>query len=249
MEKSDFIVAGFPCQRFSCTLGQARGLADPRTHLLTEAVRVIHLIHRRRGHCGWLIENVNATDHSIDSVRRDFNEVVKHLLGEGVAYDAILVGSYAHKYRRYHWQNLIPGPLLHEMVEKRFLMRSVDQQVQDVLEPKRFARTCQHNRAPGPHTVNIPGRPPKAFATFVTVADSHAYSAGGQSLVLGATGFSAPAAVERETAMGFMRGTTLLDPPYSEAEHRVLLGGTIDLFAMTSLVGAAKAFQTEILTV
>jgi len=28
-----------------------------------------------------------------------------------------------------------------------------------------------------------------------------------------------------------------------------LLGGTIDLFAMTFLVGAAKAFQTEILTV
>jgi hypothetical protein len=48
--------------------------------------------------------------------------------------------------------------------------------------------------------------------------------------------------------MGFMRGTTLLDPPNSEAERR-LLGGTIDLFAMTFLVGAAKAFQTEILTV
>jgi hypothetical protein len=165
-----------------------------------------------------------------------------------VAYDAISVGSYAHRYRRY-WQNLIPGPLLHELVEKRFLMRSVDQQVQDVLEHGRFAQTCQHNRSPGPHTVNIPGRPLKAFATFVTVADSHAYSAGGQSLVLGAEGFSAPVAVERETAMGFIRGTTLLDPPNSEAERRRLLGGTIDLFAMTFLVDAAKAFQTENLTV
>jgi hypothetical protein len=134
MEGPDLIVAGFPCQGFSHASGQARGLADPRTHLLTEALRVIHLIHWRRGHCGWLIENVDATDHPIDSVRRDFNEVVKRLLGEGVAYDAISVGSYAHRYRPY-WQNLIPGPLLHEMVEKRFLMRSVDQQVQDVLEP------------------------------------------------------------------------------------------------------------------
>jgi hypothetical protein len=96
------------------------------------------------------------------------------------------------------------------MVEKRFLMRSIDQQVPDVLELGRFAQTCQHNRSPGPHTMNIPGRPLKAFATFVIVADSHAYSAGGQSLVLGAEGFSAPVAVERETAMGFMRGTTLL---------------------------------------
>jgi hypothetical protein len=62
---------------------------------------------------------VDATNHPINSVRRDFNEVVKRPLGEGVAYDAISVGSYAHKYRRY-WQNLIPGPLLHEMVEERF---------------------------------------------------------------------------------------------------------------------------------
>jgi site-specific DNA-cytosine methylase len=119
MEKPDLIVAGFPCQGFSRASGQARGLADPRTHLLTEALRVIHLIHRRCGHCGWLIENVDATDHPIDSVRKDFNKVAKRLLGEGVAYDAISVGSYAHRYRPY-WQNLIPGPLLHEMVEKRF---------------------------------------------------------------------------------------------------------------------------------
>jgi hypothetical protein len=135
------------------------------------------------------------------------------------------------------------------MVEKRFPMRSVDQQVQDVLEPGRFAQTCQHNRSPGAHTVNIPGRPLKAFATFFTVADLHAHSAEGQNLVLGGEGFSAPVAVERETVMGFMRGTTLLDPPNSEAERRRLLGDTIDLFAMTFLVGAAKAFQTEILTV
>jgi hypothetical protein len=88
-------------------------------------MRVVHLIHRRRGHCGWLIKNVDATDHPIDSVKKDFNEVIKRLLGEGVAFDAISIGSYAHRYRRY-WQNLIPGPLLHEMVEKRFQMRSVD---------------------------------------------------------------------------------------------------------------------------
>jgi hypothetical protein len=181
MEKPDLIVAGFPCQGFSRASGQAQGLADPRTHLLTEALRVIHLIHRRCGHCGWLIEIVDAIDHPINSVRRDFNEVVKRLLGEEVAYDAISVGSYAHRYRRY-WQNLISGPLLHEMVEKRFPMRSVDQQVQDVLEPGRFAQTCQHNRASGPHTVNIPDRPLKAFATYATVADSHAYVIGGISM-------------------------------------------------------------------
>jgi hypothetical protein len=39
MEKPDLIVAGFPCQGFSRTSGKARGLADPKTHLLTEALR------------------------------------------------------------------------------------------------------------------------------------------------------------------------------------------------------------------
>jgi site-specific DNA-cytosine methylase len=101
MEKPDLIVAGFRYQGFSRASGQARGLADPVTHLFLETMRVIHLIHRRRGHCGWLIENVDATDHPIDIVKRDFNEVIKCLLGEGVAFDAISVGSYAHKYRGY----------------------------------------------------------------------------------------------------------------------------------------------------
>jgi hypothetical protein len=129
--------------------GQVRGLADPRTHVLTEGLLVIHLIHRRRKHCGLLIENVDSIDHPVDNVRRDFNEVVKRLLEKGMAYDAISVGSYAHKYWR-NWQNLISRPSLHEMVEKRFLMRFVDQQVLDVLEPGRFAQTCQHNRSPEP---------------------------------------------------------------------------------------------------
>jgi hypothetical protein len=61
----------------------------------------LDLTKHNRNNCGWLIENVDAIDHPIDSVRRDFNEVVKRLLGKGVAYDAISVGSYAHRYRRY----------------------------------------------------------------------------------------------------------------------------------------------------
>jgi hypothetical protein len=189
MEKPDLIVADFPCQGFCRASGQARDLADPRTHLLTEALRIIHLIHRHRGHCGWLIENVDATDHPIDSVRKDFNEVVKRLLGEGVAYNAILVGSYAHRYWRY-WQNLIPGPLLHEMVEKRFLMRSVDQQVQNVLEPGRFAETCQHNRAPGSHTktfrAGLSRRSPRLSPLL-----THMLTLQKDRALLGAEGFSA----------------------------------------------------------
>jgi hypothetical protein len=50
MEKPDLVVAGFPCQGLFRASGQpeARGLANPRTHLFTEALCVIHLIHRLR---------------------------------------------------------------------------------------------------------------------------------------------------------------------------------------------------------
>jgi hypothetical protein len=61
-------------------------------------MRVNHLNHQRRGHCGWLTENVDATDHPIDSIRKDFNKVIKRLLDEGMAFDAIFVDSYAHRY-------------------------------------------------------------------------------------------------------------------------------------------------------
>lgn len=40
--------------------------------------------------------------------------------------------------------------------------------------------------------------------------------------------------------MGLMRGTTLFDLPNSEAKRRRFLGGTIDLFAMAYLLGAAS---------
>jgi site-specific DNA-cytosine methylase len=71
MEKPDLIVAGFPCPGFSRASGQARGLVDPRTRLFFKTMRVIHLIHRRRGHCVWLIKNVDAIDHPINSVGKD----------------------------------------------------------------------------------------------------------------------------------------------------------------------------------
>ena len=54
-----------------------------------------------------------------DLVQEEFNQVVKGVLGEGYAFDAVAVGSYAHRFRRF-WTNLIPTTLLHNMVERQF---------------------------------------------------------------------------------------------------------------------------------
>jgi hypothetical protein len=125
-------------------------------------VNLIHEITYTHGNCGWLIENVDATDHRNALVRDEYNQVVKGILGPGYAFDAVAVGSYAHKFQRF-WTNLIPTTLLHSMVEKQFASRSPDQSVQDILEPGREAQLASHDRAPGPHSVNIVGEPLKSL--------------------------------------------------------------------------------------
>jgi hypothetical protein len=53
-----------------------------------------------------------------------------------------------------------------------------------------------------------------------------------------------PTALERERAMGFMEGTTA-EPSHSviEADRRRILGGTMDMHALTFLVGSILVFQ------
>jgi hypothetical protein len=59
-------------------------------------VNIIHEIIYEYGNCGWIIENVDASDHRNSLVREEFNQVVKGVLGTGYAFDAVAVGSYAH---------------------------------------------------------------------------------------------------------------------------------------------------------
>jgi hypothetical protein len=173
----DLIICGFPCQRFSRATRNAQGLRDPRSAVFFDMVNIIHEITYEYGNCGWIIENVDASDHRNSLVfcfLEEFNQVVKGVLGTGYAFDAVAVGSYAHRFRRF-WTNLIPTTLLNSLVERQFASRSPDQSVQDILEPERRLQLAQHNRAPGPHSVNIVGEPLKAFSTFVTIKQSDAY--------------------------------------------------------------------------
>jgi hypothetical protein len=225
----DLIICGFPCQGFSRASGQAQGHRDPRSAVFLDMIHLVQLIIRRHGNCGWMFENVDATDHPDLRVRQEYNEVVKGALGQGIAFDAIAVHSYAHRHRRF-WTNPIPSSLLHEMVKKRFEKRSPVQTVQEVLGPRRLAQKAQHAGAPGPHSVNIVGQTLRAFATFVTFKDSHAYTAGAQSLVVTRSGLEAPTADERERAMGFSTGTTINPAfPPNESKRLRLLSGSMDM--------------------
>ena len=243
----DLLVCGFPCQGFSRAARRASGLRDARTALFLDMVRVIQQITSENGDCGWVIENVDASDHPDFQVQSEFNEVVKGVLGEGLAFDAVSVGSYAHRYRRF-WTNLIPASLLQSLVDDRFLLRPPDQSVQDVLEPGRWAQVAKHDRAPGPHSVNIVGKPLRAFATFVTFKDSDAFRSDAQSCVRAQGTLEPPTVLEKERAMGYLGGTSNdAQNPLSEASRLRLLGGSMDMYQLTFLFGAVLAFQTALL--
>jgi hypothetical protein len=214
----DLIICGFPCQGFSRATRNAQGLRDRRSAVFFDIVNIIHEISCEHGNCGWIIENVDASDHRNSLVREEFNQVVKGVLGPGYAFDAVAVGSYAHQFCRL-WTNLISTTLLNNLVEKQSTSCSPDQFVQDIVEPGRKAQVAQHNRAPGPHSVNIVGEPLKAFLTFVTLKQSDAYRSQGQSLVYSRSQkLKAPSLLEREHAMGFQGGMTqCLTPPLDEA--------------------------------
>jgi hypothetical protein len=183
-------------------------------------------------------------------VREDFNQVEEGVLGTEYAFDAVAVGSYAHRFCRF-WTNLIPITLLNNLVERQFVSRSPDQYVQDILEPGRRAQLAQHNRAPGSHSVNIVGEPLKAFSTFVILKQSNTYRSRAQSLVYSQSKqLEAPSLLERERAMGFLGGMSqCLIPPLNEASCLRLLGVSMDLFQLTFLIGSILAFQKGLLNI
>ena len=119
LEPLDMVVAGFPCQGFSSAATKPLGLRDTRTALFYTCTEIVRLIYRNHGPCIWLFENVDATDHRDAQVAQEYNHVVKGILGPGVAFDAVAVGSYAHRNRRF-WTNGIPLALLENMVHIHF---------------------------------------------------------------------------------------------------------------------------------
>jgi hypothetical protein len=244
----NLVICGFPCQGFSRASRKAQRLRDPCSAVFFDMVNIIHEITYEHGNCGWVIENVDASDHKNNLVQEEFNQVVKGVLGTGYAFDAVAVGFYAHRFRKF-WTNLIPTTLLRSMVEQQFASCSPEQSVQDILEPGRRAQLAQHDRAPGSQSVNIVGKPLKAFSTFVTLKRSDAYRSQAQSLVVTTQQqLEPPTLHERERAMGFAGGMCqALTPPLNEARCLRLLRGSIDLFQLTFLFGSIFAFQKRLL--
>ena len=157
LEPIDMVVAGFPCQGFSSAATKPLGLRDTRTALFYTCTEIVRLIYRNHGPCIWLFENVDATDHRDEQVAQEYNHVVKGILGPGVAFDAVAVGSYAHRNRRF-WTNGIPLALLENMVQHAF-QNLPTQTICDIIEDHHEAQLVAHASVPGNYVVNEVGKP------------------------------------------------------------------------------------------
>jgi site-specific DNA-cytosine methylase len=73
----DLIICGFPGQGFLRATRRAQGLRDPCSSVFFDMVNLIHKITYTHGNCGWLIENIDATNHRNALVRDEYNQVVK----------------------------------------------------------------------------------------------------------------------------------------------------------------------------
>eukprot|EP00899_Mesostigma_viride_P003960 jgi/Mesvir1/13565/Mv19666-RA.1 len=100
----DLVIAGWECQGLS-QAGQGRGLADPRSALFWELLRVVGLLQSRQPHPpAYLFENVVAGDSPHQAVREDWATIVA-LLGEPIVCDNAGLGGLTHRLRAY-WTNV-----------------------------------------------------------------------------------------------------------------------------------------------
>ena len=142
------VVAGWPCQDLS-RAGTGRGLAGARSGLFTELTRVLadFASTSREHQLGYIVENVDPRSNlRHDRVNGHDADVITAALGEATCVDAAQFGSYAHRYRAF-WSNLVlPAHWAKVLFHYRRLPhRCVD----DILEPGRKAPRVQvTDRAP-----------------------------------------------------------------------------------------------------
>ncbi|GJP34393.1 hypothetical protein CLOM_g18840 [Closterium sp. NIES-68] len=239
----NLLVAGWECQGLS-RAGKGRGLADSRTALFHELIRVMKMIKKRQGPFLYIVENVDVAEDERALVR-EAHELVTKELGHGVAWDAVQMGSKARRVRRY-WQNMIPKSVLRDQLGR--MQRPVTRLVQDILEPGRKPAPVTTPDARNQFPCNEVGAPRQVWPTLVATPSSYAFQMEEgqpgpgmvQDIAMGA--WEEPWAVERERAMGYLRNATATVGVSEEARRRAL-GGAMDQHALVWLLYRAAQRQ------
>jgi hypothetical protein len=236
------VVAGWPCQDLS-TAGTSKGLRGTRSGLLFDLVRVLGAFQQLAATPpAYIIENVLFQSHHNQHIARDDFQRVQGMLGVPVQLDAAQCGSLAHRCRNI-WSNLATPAHLRLVLEQ--VGRPPGRNVQLALQPNRLPQPVRHTEFVPQHPCNIPGMTMAAWPTLMSRPQSYSFRPGQPGSILDVTDpkqphWDEPNAEERETALGYLPGSTAAEG-ITEEQRRQVLGQCLDANTLQVVMAATKA--------
>ena len=238
------IIAGWPCQEYSAA---GRGRVGKRAALLSEVCRIIRWVQntQQRKPPAYLLENV-AMQHNFrhKHIRYPVFEELVSQLGEPVTFDAVQVGSGAHRLRNY-WTNL-GQPRAMQWVYDR-LCAPTDKPADSLLGPNRSSMpVVREERSNSGVVINQPGKDRIVFPTLMSYPGSRAFRAGKAGSIWDGNTLthSEPDAEERERILGLDVSSTAA-PNLTDKDRRQLLGQSMDLRALESILTLARVLRNR----
>ena len=240
------VVAGWECQDLS-PAGKGRGLQGSRSITFYDLLRMVGALQQLNAAKppAFVIENT-AVQHNFSNpgmAAHDWPLIVE-ALGEPLLFDAVQVGSFAHRLRNY-WTNLAAPAHLVALFEHVPPPASAQQLTGYVIQDA--GRVLQYVERPDPwpqYAVNVVGQPRKALPTLVAYPGSRAFRPGcaGAVWLVAEQRHVEPSPDERERALGYNTGATRA-PGVSEQSRHAVTGRCMDAFAMQALMACCIALR------
>jgi hypothetical protein len=165
------VTVSLPCQGLSRANRNGRGLADPRSELISQAWRILAFLSKHQTiKPAYTFKMVDARDHPSQDARDAFT-IIDRVSGgatdTAVVLDAAKLGSAAHRVRAF-WTKAAPPKVLRQRCAQFDREWVQDRkEAQDVLHNGRDIR--------GFHRMNIHVEPIRVFPTLVSMAQSFAF--------------------------------------------------------------------------
>jgi transposase InsO family protein len=243
-QRQFLIVAGWPCQDYS-PAGNAK--LGTRAALLDDVLRVVRYIQEKQQWYppGYILENVAMQcNFRHEHIRNPVFADLLTRIGHPVTFDAVQVGSRAHRLRNY-WTNLCDGKRADDVFAG--IHAYPDGPLAEILGPGRIPTAvkegeCSHSGI----QVNQPGKPRRVFPTLMSFPLSRAFRPGkpGSLFDEGAQAWDEPNPEEREAALGYDVGGTAA-PGVADFCRNRMLGQAMDVRAIQALYLVANLMASQ----
>jgi site-specific DNA-cytosine methylase len=170
------VTVSSPCHGLSRANRNGRGLADPRSELISDAWRILGYLSKNQTiKPAYTFEMVDAQDHPSQEARDGFtviDRVAGGAVDTAVVINAAKLGSVAHRVRAF-WTNAAPSRTLKQRYAQFDRTWVQDRkEAQDVLHNGRRVNTAQADDPDirGFYQMNLKGEPIRVFPTLVSMA-------------------------------------------------------------------------------